>query len=94
MNSAELTATLSQKLQLSKTEVNKRIDDTVTVIMTELQKSNSVSLGNFGTLEVIKRNERISVNPASGKKMLIPPKLVVKFKVSNSLKDKLKELKP
>jgi nucleoid DNA-binding protein len=94
MNSAELTATLSQKLQLSKTEVNKRIDDTITVITAELQKSNSVSLGNFGTLEVMKRNERISVNPASGKKMLIPPKLVVKFKVSNSLKDKLKELKP
>ena len=94
MNSAELTATLSQRLQLSKAEVNKRIDDVASVITAELIKKNTVSLGNLGSLEVIKRNERISVNPSSGKKMLIPPKLVVKFKISNSLKDKIKELKP
>jgi nucleoid DNA-binding protein len=94
MNSAELTAILSQRLQLSKTEVNKRIDDVAAVITAELIKKNTVSLGNLGSLEVIKRNERISVNPSSGKKMLIPPKLVVRFKISNSLKDKLKELKP
>jgi len=94
MNSAELTATLSQRLQLSKTEVNKRIDDVASVIASELLKKNTVSLGNLGSLEVVKRNERISVNPSSGKKMLIPPKLVVKFKMSNSLKDRLKELTP
>jgi nucleoid DNA-binding protein len=94
MNFAELTAALSQKLQLSKTEVGQRMDDTVAVITAELAKSNSVSLGNLGNLEVIKRNERISVHPASGKKMLIPPKLVIKFKISNPLKDKLKGIKP
>ena len=90
MNTAELTSSLAQKLPLSKTEVTKRLDDTVLVITAELLKDNSVSFNNFGTLEVIKREERISVNPASGKRMLIPPKLVVKFKMSNSLKDKLK----
>jgi DNA-binding protein HU-beta len=94
MNFAELTAALSQKLQLSKTEVGKRMDDTVAVITAELAKNNSVSLGNLGNLDVIKRNERISVHPASGKKMLIPPKLVVKFKTANPLKDKLKGIKP
>ncbi|MCL1938673.1 MAG: HU family DNA-binding protein [Candidatus Azobacteroides sp.] len=94
MNSSELTAALSQRLQLSKTEVNKRIDDIAAVITAELVKKNTVSLGNMGSLEVVKRNERISVNPSSGKKMLIPPKLVVKFKMSNSLKDRLKDLKP
>jgi len=93
MNSAELIATLSQRLQLSKVEVNKRLEDTVSIITTELSKNNSVSLSNLGTLEIKKRNERISVNPSTGKKMLLPPKLVVKFKVSNSLKDKLKGLK-
>jgi DNA-binding protein HU-beta len=93
MNSAELIATVSQKLQLSKTEVGKRMEDMVTVITSELLKDNSVSLSNFGTLEVKKREERINVNPASGKRMLVPPKLIVKFKAANSLKESLKEIK-
>jgi nucleoid DNA-binding protein len=92
MNSAELVTALSQKLQLSKTEVSKRMDNTVALITAELIKSNSVSFPNFGTLEVKKREERISVNPATGKRMLVPPKLVAKFKASNTLKEKLKEM--
>jgi DNA-binding protein HU-beta len=93
MNYTELIATLSQKLQLSKTEVSQRMDDTVAVITSELLKNNAVSFGNLGTMEIKKRNERISVNPVSGKRMLIPPKLIVGFKTSNSLKDKLKGMK-
>ena len=90
MNTAELTSSLAQKLLLPKTEVAKRLEDTIAVVIAELLKSKSVLFNNFGTLEVKKREERISVNPASGKRMLIPPKLVVKFKMSNTLKDKLK----
>ncbi|MDR0680645.1 MAG: HU family DNA-binding protein [Dysgonamonadaceae bacterium] len=93
MNYTELIATLSQKLQLPKTEVSQRVEDTVTVITSELLKNNAVSFGNLGTMEIKKRNERISVNPVSGKRMLIPPKLIVGFKVSSSLKDQLKEMK-
>jgi nucleoid DNA-binding protein len=94
MNSTELTATLAQRLQLSKVEVNKRIEDMTAIITSELVNGNSLSISNFGSLEVIKRKERISVNPSSGKKLLIPPKLIVKFKAANSLKDKLKAIKP
>ena len=90
MNTLELTSSLAQKLLLSKTEVTQRLEDTVTIVTAELLKNKSVSFHNFGILEVKKREERISVNPVSGKRMLIPPKLVVKFKMSNSLKDKLK----
>jgi nucleoid DNA-binding protein len=90
MNTAELTSSLAQKLLLTKTEVAQRLEDTVMIVTSELLKNNSVSFGNFGILEVKKREERISVNPGSGKRMLVPPKLVIKFKMSNSLKDKLK----
>jgi nucleoid DNA-binding protein len=93
MNSAELTNVLSKKLQLPKSEVSKRLDDTVSIITDELIKSNTVSLLNLGNLEVKKREERIFVHPANGKKVLIPPKLIIKFKTSPTLKEKLKELK-
>ena len=94
MNYSELLAVLSQRLQLSKTEVGKRLDETTAVITAELINSNVVSIMNFGTLEVKKRQERLSIHPNTGKKLLIPPKLIVKYKASVSLNKKLKELKP
>ena len=94
MNHAELLATLSQRLQLSKTEVGKRLDETTAIITEELVKNNVVSIMNFGTMEVKKRLERISIQPNTGKKLLVPPKLVVKYKASVSFNKKLKELKP
>ncbi|GHT75834.1 DNA-binding protein [Bacteroidia bacterium] len=93
MNSTELVTILSQKLTLSKAEVSKRLEDTVGIIAAELEENNSVTVSSFGTWEVNKRDERISVNPATGKKTLVPPRLVVKFKASNGLKDKLKGFK-
>ena len=90
MNTTELTSSLAQKLLLSKTEVARRLEYTVLAVTAKLLENCSVSFYSFGILEVKKREERISVNPASGKRMLVPPKLVIKFKMSNSLKDKLK----
>ncbi|MCL1934656.1 MAG: HU family DNA-binding protein [Candidatus Azobacteroides sp.] len=94
MNYSELQTALAQRLQLSKTEVGKRLDETTAIITAELVKNNVVSMMNFGTLEVKKRQERISIHPNTGKKLLVPPKLIVKYKASVSLNKKIKEMKP
>jgi len=94
MNYTELITSLSKRLQLSKTEVEKRLEDTTAVITAELLKNNVISIMNFGILEVKKRNERVSIHPNTGKKLLVPPKLIVKYRPSVSLNKKLKELKP
>ncbi|MCM1152626.1 MAG: HU family DNA-binding protein [Muribaculum sp.] len=60
------------------------------VITDVLQESDTVAIPTFGNLEPKKRMERISVHPASGKRLLIPPKIVVGFKPSTILKSKLK----
>ena len=54
------------------------------------QEGDSVSLNNFGTFEVKKRMERIMVSPTTKKKMLVPPKLVLGFKPSVTMKEKVK----
>ena len=56
----------------------------------ELQEGNVVTIQGFGTFEVKKKAERISINPASKQRMLVPPKLVLSYKPSNTLKDKFK----
>jgi nucleoid DNA-binding protein len=94
MNSAGLISVLSKKLQQPKAEVEKKLEDVASIITEELVKNNIVSLHNLGNLEIKKREERTCVNPASGKRILVPPKLVVKFKTSPILKEKLKGLKP
>ena len=94
MNYSELLATLAQRLQLSRVEVGKRLDDTTAIITAELVKNNVVSIMNFGTLEVKKRQERLTIHPNTGKKLLVPPKLIVKYRASVTFNKKLKELKP
>ncbi len=54
------------------------------------QEGNVVVINNFGTFEVKKRMERVMVSPTTKKKMLVPPKLVLGFKPSAAVKEKIK----
>ncbi|MGN1244462.1 MAG: HU family DNA-binding protein, partial [Alloprevotella sp.] len=50
----------------------------------------TLAIQGFGSFEVKKKMERIVVNPATKQRKLIPPKLVMGFKPSAVLKEKLK----
>jgi DNA-binding protein HU-beta/integration host factor subunit alpha len=54
------------------------------------QEGNSVAVQNFGSFEVKKKMERIMVNPTTGQRMLVPPKLTLNFKISPTWKGELK----
>ena len=92
MNHRELVAELSKRLNKTQKDTSSTIEEFVSVLKEELMKNSSISFSGFGLFEVRKRGERISKNPASQKRMLIPPKLVVNFKPSNLFKEKLKEI--
>ena len=64
---------------------------TLVDVMNEcFQKGDVVSFSNFGSFEVKKRMERIMVSPNTKKRMLVPPKLVLSFKPSSTIKEKIK----
>jgi nucleoid DNA-binding protein len=92
MNSTEFTTALAKKLEISRLESGIRLDDLLSVITTELANGRIISITNFGDLEVKRRSERVSVHPVTGKRMLLPPKMVVKFKPSASFNKKIKDL--
>ena len=50
----------------------------------------TISFPSFGNFEPKKRADRISINPANGKKMLIPPKIVLGFRPSTLLKQRVR----
>jgi DNA-binding protein HU-beta len=90
VNNKEFISELSRRTDYSSRDVADMIF-TLTQIMTEKwQDNDSIAIQNFGSFEVKKKSERISVNPVSKQRLLVPPKLVLTFRPSNILKDKFK----
>lgn len=90
MNNKQFLTELSGKCQMSAEQVAGQVQTLIGVMENLWQNGDSVSLSGFGVLEVKKKNERVSVNPTTGVRMLVPPKLVLTYKPSSILKDKLK----
>lgn len=90
LNNKEFIAELSRKLGYTNKDATQLVSSVISVMTQELQDGNSVAIQGFGTFEVKKKLERISINPATQQRMLIPPKLVLTYKPSVTLKEKFK----
>ena len=88
MNNKDFISELSKQVDLSAGVTTKLINDTLKIFEDHFQQEDVVSISSFGNFEVKKKMERISVNPTTGKRYLIPPKLVLGFKQSHILKEK------
>ncbi len=91
MNNKELIAALATRLSLTSKEVQAWVDDTCEVMTAQLVEEHSISIPGVGQFEVKTKMERISVNPTTGKRTLIPPKQVIGFKPSAALKGRYKQ---
>ncbi len=88
MNNKEFINELSKQTNQSVSATTKLVNDTIRILEEHFQQNDIVTLSGFGSFEVKKKMERISVNPTTGKRYLIPPKLALSFKQSNVLKDR------
>lgn len=61
------------------------------VVREECAKANRVAIPGFGTFEGVKHDEEITNDLTTGKRMLLPPSVEVKFVAGSMLKKKLKE---
>lgn len=91
MNNKEYVSRIASETGYSANEAQKKLSELIAIMTEQLQDSNSVAISGFGTFEVKKKNERVSVNPVTKKRLLIPPKLAVSFKPSSLVKEKFKE---
>ena len=87
MNNKEFISELSKQTNLSTATTGKLVNDTLKILEEHFEHNDVINFSSFGTFEVKKKMERISVNPTTGKRYLIPPKLVLAFKQSNVLKE-------
>ncbi|MDE5888144.1 MAG: HU family DNA-binding protein [Muribaculaceae bacterium] len=90
MDTKRLTEMLSKELEISKEEVDTLIEGLANVVGECASNLDTVNLSGFGSFEPRKRLERVAVHPASGKRLLVPPKIVLSFRPSTSLKQKIR----
>ncbi|WP_303013395.1 HU family DNA-binding protein [uncultured Bacteroides sp.] len=90
MNNKEFTSELAERLGYTIKDMSELIASLLADMTQELEEGNIIAIQGFGSFEVKKKAERISINPVSKQRTLIPPKLVLSYKPSNTLKDKFK----
>lgn len=90
MNNKEFTSELAERLGYTIKDTSELIGSLLSDMIQELEEGNVIAVQGFGSFEVKKKAERISINPASKQRMLVPPELVLSYKPSNTLKDKFK----
>lgn len=92
MKQKDLLRSIATKTNLSDNEVENCLQVVTDIMKTEIIAGNTISFQGFGSFEIKRKEERLSVHPATKIKTLIPPKLVINFRQSITFKAKLKEI--
>ena len=90
MNNKDFTSELSRRLGYTIKDTSELMSSLLSDMTQELQEGNVVTIQGFGTFEVKKKAERITVNPTTKQRMLVPPKLLLAYRPSGQLKEKFK----
>lgn len=89
MDNKKLLDIVAKNLGRSPEDVAKLLEAFAGVLQARCADMDTVTVPGFGSFEPRMRNERVLNIPSNGKRMLVPPKVVLGFKVSKVLKSKL-----
>lgn len=90
MNKTELVNAIANEAKLTKVQAKAALEAALDAVAGALVKGDKVSLIGFGTFAVVEKAARMGVNPATGAKIEIAAKKVVKFKAGKELDEKVK----
>lgn len=92
MTNKEFIEELSRRLDKTEKDTASLVSSFTECVSQSLQENKTVVLQDFGSFEVEKKMEYISVNPVTKQRFLVPPELVVSFKSATSLKGRVKNV--
>jgi DNA-binding protein HU-beta len=87
MTKSQLLAALAEKTGIAKKDVTTLMEELVTMAYSEVKKGGVFVLPGFGKMVKVNRKARAGVNPATGAKIQIPAKTVVKFRLAKAAKE-------
>ena len=95
MNKSDLAEMVAKQEGLSKAAAERVLNMIFDEIMDAICKGDSVTLTGFGTFSARTRKAAQRINPQTRSKMMVPSKVVPKFKAGKEFKEKVaKSLKP
>jgi DNA-binding protein HU-beta len=90
INKDALVDAISQKVGVSKKDVEGVLEAFTDMVTDEIHKGNKVTLTGFGTFRVSARAAREGINPQTKAKIQIPAMNVPKFTAGKVLKEAVK----
>ena len=92
MTNKDLINQIASSTSMTKTRTEELLSATVAILQKELLGGKSVQLQNFGTLEMTRKNARTIVHPKTKELTIVPEKMQLSFKPSNTIKEQLKNI--
>lgn len=89
-NKAAVNA-LAKSLGRDSKDISALIEGLAATMRDNLADMNTIALPGFGEFEPVKEDERIITDLSTGKEMLMPPNITVKFNPSAILRRKISE---
>jgi integration host factor subunit alpha len=79
------------KTDLDRKTASEGVETFIEIIKSNLSKGEDLSLSGFGKFHVREKRARRGRNPKTGEEMMIAPRRVITFSLSNALRAKLKD---
>lgn len=89
LTKANIVDTVYSRTELTKKEASNCVNEVLELMKETLESGEEIKVSGFGKFEVRKKGERLGRNPRTGDEILIPERKVLRFKVSQVLKDEL-----
>ena len=89
MNNKDFINRIATELGITPKEVQQFVTALSEGMADNMDDESQLIIPGFGSFEIKKKMERITVNPATKQRKLVPPNLVMAFKQSNVLKEKI-----
>jgi DNA-binding protein HU-beta len=87
MTKSQLMGMLTEKSGMAKKDVVSFMDMLAETAYSEVKKNGEFVLPGLGKMVKVRRAARMGVNPATGEKIKIAAKTVVKFRLAKAAKD-------
>jgi len=87
MTKSQLMGVLSEQTGMAKKDIASLMDALAVTAYKEVKKNGEFVVPGFGKMVKAKRKARMGVNPATGEKIKIAAKTVVKFRLAKAAKE-------
>lgn len=89
LTKANIVDVVYDRTQVTKKEASEYVNELFELMKEALEDGEEIKVSGFGKFEVRRKGERVGRNPRTGDEIVIPERKVLRFKVSQVLKDEL-----